>query len=139
MMAEREVLVRHTTIMRWVRHSVPEYQRCWSRFSQPTSPSWRMDETAVSVQGRWNYLYRAVDRNGKSIHSLLCEDRSIRSAQTFFRQAINVSGSGWPQRINLDGNVATPARQYRDEPARTRVQHETTTADLRNAALDGDD
>src|SRR5690348_15470162 len=22
---------------------------------------WRMDETAVSVRGRWNYLYRAVD------------------------------------------------------------------------------
>ena len=107
MMAEREVRVSHTTIMRWVRHYVPEYQRRWSRFSKPTSPSWRMDETAVSVRGRLNYLYRAVDRNGKSIHSLLCKDRTIGSAQEFFRQAVKVSGSPWPQKINLDGNTAT--------------------------------
>ncbi len=30
-MAEREVAVSHTTIMRWVRHYVPEYERRWSR------------------------------------------------------------------------------------------------------------
>lgn len=36
MMAEREVTVSHTTIMRWVRHYVPEYERRWSRFSKPT-------------------------------------------------------------------------------------------------------
>jgi transposase-like protein len=45
MMAEREVTVSHTTIMRWVRHYVPEYERRWSRFSKPTDSSWRMDET----------------------------------------------------------------------------------------------
>jgi hypothetical protein len=28
-----------------------------------------MDETSVSVGGRWNYLYRAVDRHGKSVYS----------------------------------------------------------------------
>jgi transposase-like protein len=107
MMAEREVAVSHTTIMRWVRHYVPEFERRWSRFAKPTDSSWRMDETAVSVRGRWNYLYRAVDREGKSIHSLLCLDRTVGSAQEFFRQAVKVSGSPWPQKINLDGNTAT--------------------------------
>jgi hypothetical protein len=66
-----------------------------------------MDETSVSVGGRWNYLYRAVDRNGKSVHSLLCEDRTIGSAQEFFRQAVKVKGSPWPEKINLDGNAAS--------------------------------
>jgi transposase-like protein len=107
MMAEREVTVSHTTIMRWVRHYVLEYERRWSRFSKPTHSSWRMDETAVSVGGRWNYLYRAVDRNGKSVHSLLREDRTIGSAQEFFRPAVKVRGSIWPERINLDGNAAS--------------------------------
>lgn len=92
MMAEREVTVSHTTIMRWVRHYVPEYERRWSRFSKPTHSSWPMDETSVSVGGRWNYLYRAVDRNGKSVHSLLREDRTIGSAQEFLRQAVKVKG-----------------------------------------------
>jgi len=107
MMAELEVTVSHTTIMCWVRHYVPEYERRWSRFSKPTHSSWRMDETSVSVRGRWNYLYRAVDRNGKSVHSLLREDRTIASAQEFFRQAVRVKGSPWPEKINLDGNAAS--------------------------------
>jgi transposase-like protein len=107
MMAERGVAVSHTTIMRWVQRYVPEFERRWARFSKPTGLSWRMDETAVSVRGQWRYLYRAVDRNGKSVHSLLCEDRSVDSAQEFFRQAVKVAGSGWPEKVNLDGNAAS--------------------------------
>ena len=122
MMAERGVAVSHTTIMRWVRHYVPEYERRWSRFSKPIHPSWRMDETSVSVGGRWNYLYRAVDRNGKSVHSLLRHDRTIGSAQEFFRQAVKVKGSPWPEKINLDGNAASHLglRLLEEEDARWR-------------------
>src|SRR5215469_155641 len=35
------------------------------------------------------------------------EDRSIGSAQEFFRQAVKVKGSPWPEKINLDGNAAS--------------------------------
>lgn len=49
MMAEREVIVSHTTIMRWVLQYVPEYERRWARFARPPGGSWRVDETAVSV------------------------------------------------------------------------------------------
>ena len=77
MMAERDVAVSHTTIMRWVQRYVPEFERRWARFAKPIGSSWRMDETAVSVRGQWHYLYRAVDRNGKSVHSLLCGERTV--------------------------------------------------------------
>lgn len=107
MMAERDVAVSHTTIMRWVQRYVPELELRWARFSKPTDSSWRMDETAVSVRAQWRYLYRAVDRNGKSVHSLLCEDRTVDSAQRFFRQALEVPGSAWPEKVNLDGNAAS--------------------------------
>ena len=106
MMAERGISVSHTTILRWVQRYVPEFERRWARFSLPTNSSWRVDETSVPVQGRWNYLYRAVDRNGKSVHSLLSESRTIESAREFFRQAVRVTGS-WPEKINLDGNIAS--------------------------------
>jgi hypothetical protein len=69
MMAEREIAVSHTTVMRWVLRFVPEYERRWARFAQPPGLSWRMDETAVSVRGGGHYLYRAVDRDGKSVAS----------------------------------------------------------------------
>ena len=107
MMAERDVAVTHTTIMRWVQRYVPEFERRWARFSRPVGSSWRMDETALAIRGEWRYLYRAVDRDGKSVHSLLCEDRTVDSAQEFFRQAVKVAGSGWPEKVNLDGNTAT--------------------------------
>ena len=62
MMAERGIVVSHTTIMRWVLRYVPEYERRWARFARSPGSSWRMDETAVSVRGGRHYLYRAVDR-----------------------------------------------------------------------------
>ena len=105
MMAERDVAVSHTTIMRWVQRYVPEFERRWGRFATPTGSSWRVDETAVSVRGQLHYLYRAVDREGKSVHSLLCENRTVDSAQEFFWQAL--AGAGWPQKVNLGGNKAS--------------------------------
>jgi len=88
MMAERGVVVSHTTIMRWVLRYVPEYEQRWARFSRPVDPSWRMDETAVSVRGRKHYLYLVVDRHGKSVDLVLRGDRSMDEAQAFCRNAV---------------------------------------------------
>jgi len=48
-----------------------------------------------------------VDRRGKSVASLLCNDRSMEAAQAFFRSAVNQDGVPWPEKINVDGNSAT--------------------------------
>lgn len=107
MMAERDVVVSHTTIMRWVLRYLPEYERRWARFARRPGTSWRMDETAVSVRGGRHYLFRAVDKNGKSIGSLLCNDRNMESAQAFFRSVVSHRHVPWPEKINIDGNKAT--------------------------------
>jgi len=107
MMAEQGIVVSHTTIMRWVLRYVPEYERRFARFARSPGTSWRMDETAVSVRGGRHYLYRAVDRHGKSVASLLCGDRSMESAQAFFRAAVRQEGVSWPAKVNVDGNSAT--------------------------------
>jgi transposase-like protein len=107
MMAERGIVVSHTTIMRWVLRYVPEYERRWSRYARSPGSSWRMDETAVAVRGGRHYLYRAVDRRGKSVASLLCNDRSLEAAQAFFRAAVSQDRVSWPEKINVDGNSAT--------------------------------
>ncbi len=107
MMADRGIVVYHTTSMRWVLHYVPEYERRWARHARSPGSSWRMDETAVSVRGGRHYLYRAVDRAGKSVASLLCNDRSMESARAFFRAAVSQEAVPWPEKINVDGNSAT--------------------------------
>jgi len=107
MMAERGVVVSHTTIMRWVLRYVPEYERRWDRFARPVNSSWRMDETAVSVRGGRHYLYRAVDKHGNSVASVLRADKGVDAAQAFFRQAVAINRGRWPRKVNLDGNAAS--------------------------------
>jgi len=50
-MAERGIVVSHTTIMCWVLRYVPEYERRWDIHARPVNVSWRMDETTVSLRG----------------------------------------------------------------------------------------
>ena len=65
MMAVRGLSMAHTTIMRWVHHYTPEFERRWNRFARPVGHSWRVDKTYVRISGKWFYLYRAADREGK--------------------------------------------------------------------------
>jgi transposase-like protein len=93
--------------MRWVLRYVPEFERRWDRYARPVNSSWRMDETAIRVRGKSTYLYRAVDKHGKSVDSLLREDRGIEAAQAFFRKAVLTQQSQWPRKVTLDGHTAS--------------------------------
>jgi transposase-like protein len=106
MMAERGISVAHTTIMRWTQHYVPEFEKRWNRFAQPAGRSWRVDETYVKIRGHWTYLYRAVDKEGKTVDFLLRAKRDVAAAKAFFRQAIKRQGR-LPNKITLDGYQAS--------------------------------
>jgi transposase-like protein len=104
MMAERGIVVSHTTIHRWVIRYVPEFEKRWNRFARPVNTSWRVDETYINIRGKWNYLYRAVDKHAKTVDFLLRPDRGIAAAQAFFRKALSTCLPRWPRKITLDGH-----------------------------------
>jgi transposase-like protein len=106
MMAERNLSMAHTTIMRWVHHYAPQFERRWNRFARPAGPSWRVDETYVKIRGQWVYLYRAVDRAGKTVDFRLSSRRDVAAAKAFFRKAVKTQGST-PTTITLDGYAAS--------------------------------
>jgi putative transposase len=54
--------------------------------------SWYVDETYVNVKGKWCYLYRAIDRDGNLVDSMLSEKRDMDAAKRFFKQAVDVVG-----------------------------------------------
>jgi transposase-like protein len=78
MMAERGLSIAHTTIMRWIHHYAPEFERHWNRFARPAGPSWRVDETYVKIRDRWVYWCRAVDRDGRTADFRLSPSASQR-------------------------------------------------------------
>jgi transposase-like protein len=106
MMAERNLSMAHTTIMRWVHHYAPEFERRWNRFARPAGQSWRVDETYVKIRGQWVYLYRAVDRAGKTVDFRLSSRRDVAAAKAFFRKAVKTQGST-PTTITLDRYAAS--------------------------------
>ena len=106
MMAERGLSMAHTTIMRWVQHYTPEFEKRWKPFARAVGPSWRVDETYVKVRGEWCCLYRAVDRTGRTVDFRLSARRDVAATKAFFRKAIK-SQRRCPQTITLDGYAAS--------------------------------
>ena len=105
MMAERGIALAHTTILRWVQRYVPDFEKRWSRYGLSVGDSWRVDETYLKVRGHWVYLYRAVDKQGRTVDFLLSRRRDIDAAKRFFSQAIKQHGA--PRVITLDGYAAS--------------------------------
>src|SRR5712692_5096983 len=106
MMAERGLSMAHTTIMRWVRRYAPEFEKRWRRFARAVGQSWRVDETYVKIRGEWGYLYRAIDRAGRTVDFRLSAKRDVAAAKGFFRKALK-GQQRVPQTITLDGYAAS--------------------------------
>src|SRR5271167_4266629 len=60
----------------------------------------------VKIRGQWVYLYRAVDRAGKTVDFRLSTRRDVAAAKAFFRKAVKSQGST-PTTITLDGYAAS--------------------------------
>jgi transposase-like protein len=114
MMAEHELELAHTTIMRWVERYVPEFEKSWARYARKVGRSWRVDETYLKVRGRWVYLYRAVDKEGNTVDFRPSPKRDVVAAGAFFRKALRTHGRA-PISIALDGYAASH-RAVREMP-----------------------
>ena len=94
----------------------PNLEKRWNRFARPAGRSWRVDETYVKIKGRWTYLYRAVDKEEKTVDFLLRAKRDVAAAKAFFRLAFRRQGR-LPLKITLDGYQAShrAAKEALDE------------------------
>jgi putative transposase len=68
---------------------------------------WSVDETYIKVSGGWVYLYRAIDREGRLVDSMLSAERDMDAAQRFFRSAQTVAGRR-PEQVTTDGHGSYP-------------------------------
>lgn len=105
---ERGLKVDHSTINRWVIDYSPQLEEVFrKRHKRPVGISWRMDETYIKVKGQWVYLYRAVDKEGKTVDFMLSEKRDEPAARAFFEKAIGCNGL--PDKVTMDKSGANKA------------------------------
>jgi putative transposase len=103
----RGVKVDHATIQRWVFKFSPMIDQNFRVRKKQVGGRWRMDETYVKVQGKWRYLYRAVDKQGRTVDFLLTKTRRRKDAQRFLIKAID--GNCKPTLINIDKSGSNKA------------------------------
>jgi putative transposase len=73
-----------------------------------------MDKTYIKVKGVWKYLYRAVDKQGKTGDFLLTAKRDMAAAKRFFDKAIGENGD--PDKVAMDKRAPIRRRSMRSTP-----------------------
>ena len=82
LLLQRGFEVSHETIRNWEFRFAPMVsERLRAKRRGNAGPSWYLDETYVKVSGRWCYLYRAIDRDGNLLDSMLSEHRDRQVAR----------------------------------------------------------
>ncbi len=108
MFLERGFVFSHEAVRDWEARFAPLLAAHLRARRRGTAGSnWHADETYIKVNGRWRYLYRAIDREGNLVEALLSERRDMDAAQQFFHQALAVAGKA-PDRVTTDGHDAYP-------------------------------
>lgn len=99
-MSERGVAVEYTTLNSWVTKYASAIAEVARRSKGPCNRSWRMDKTYIKVKGAWVYLYRAVDKYGKTLDFMLSPRRNKPAATKFFARMLEINGP--PRKIVID-------------------------------------
>ena len=115
--------IDHSTLQRWVIRFVPLIDKEVRKRKKPVGSSWRMDETYIKLNGKWIYLYRALDSIGNTIEFLLRKHRDARAAKAFFRKAFK--NNFYPQKITIDksgSNISALTSINKDLPVDKQIE-----------------
>ena len=94
LLLQRGYEVTHETIRNWECRLAPLLaDQLRAKRRGHAGVSWSIDETSVKVAGRWCSLYRAIDRDGALLDSMLSEQRDKHAARQFLRRLVEVAGA----------------------------------------------
>ncbi len=87
--AERGLVVDRSTVYRWVQRFLPLFQDAARAHRRAVGTKWRVDETYTRLNGKWTYIYRAIDQDSQVVDAYFSTRRNAKAAETFFRRAID--------------------------------------------------
>ena len=108
LLAQRGITVTYETIRQWTRTFGRAYARRLRHRRGQLGDTWHLDELFVTINGRRQYLWRAVDEDGDMLDILVQSRRNRRAAVRFFRKLLKRQG-GLPRRLITDKLRSYPA------------------------------
>src|SRR5689334_21831437 len=152
LMAERGLSVDYTTIWRWTQAYGPEAYRQLRGNIKRKSSTWHVDETFVSIAGRWMYLFCAVDKQRPNSGLLLSDTRDREAAKIFLKRAM-ANPDNRPVRVlardglrcypaalrelQNEGDLACRCRQRTRRYANNRIESDHVYVKCRLCAMRG--
>jgi putative transposase len=105
LMAERGVTVTYESIRAWCYKFGRDYaKRIRARRGQ-LGDTWHLDEVCVKIDGRLQYLWRAVDQDGSVLDILVQARRDKRAAARFFMKLLR--GARYAPRVVVTDRLAS--------------------------------
>ncbi len=101
LLAQRGIVVSYETIRQWCEKFGPGYAARLKRRQGRLGDTWHLDEVFVTIRGRRQYLWRAVDQDGDLIDILVQPRRNRHAAEKFFRKLLKGQGCE-PRRLVTD-------------------------------------
>ena len=108
LLAQRGITVTYETIRQWCGTFGHAYGRRLRQRRGRLGDTWHLDEVFVSINGRQQYLWRAVDEDGDMLDILVQSRRNRRAAVRFFRKLLKKQGC-LPRRLITDKLRSYPA------------------------------
>ena len=88
MMAVRGVVLTYETVRYWAQKFGAIYaKRLRARTARP-GDHWHLDEVYLSIHGKLQYLWRAVEQDGEVLDILVQPRRNRQAARKFFRKLL---------------------------------------------------
>ena len=98
LLAQRGITVSYETIRHWCQTFGVDYARRLRRRRGVMGDTWFLDEVFVTIRGRRQYLWRAVDQDGDLLDILVQSRRDRRAAVRFLRKVLKGQGRS-PHRL----------------------------------------
>ena len=101
LLAERGITVSRESIRLWCNKFGPQFVKRLKRRHQGYGDTFFIDEVFVRIQGKQQYLWRAVDQDGEVVDVFLQSRRDSKAAQRFFKRLLT-NHRGEPRKIVTD-------------------------------------
>jgi putative transposase len=112
MLLERGILVSYETVRRWALKFGPDYARRLKRKRPSRYDIWHLDEVVITIAGKKNWLWRAVDQDGYVLDEVVQARRNTKAAKRLLKRLLKKQGCP-PRRMITDklGTYAAAQRQ----------------------------